>query len=739
MTVLRRLVLVSTFVVSGVVSGLVTSLPTPRPVSAAACGGAPLTAAQLTDAFSRPGLGGAPNGGFAGGDYQHVYPLPDGRNLWLLQDVFFSADDDLRDSLTVAAHSAGFVQDGSCWTMLGGPNNQQYLGASLTVPKQRWFWPLDGDMGADGMLWVFAVEMRNPYGTGAATGAAPVATWVARIDPVTLQVRSFTPAADAGTRLYGWSITSDDSYHYLYGHCYRQFVTAVASTAQFDPTCMPHTYLARVPKGRFDLPREYWTAGGWSADRNLARPVMTRGAANPMDVQRVGDIYVNVTKVDDWWGLWLHIDKAPNPWGPWETDRSEWVVDDLRCTGCGIYHAHLLPWRDPDGSLIVSLSNGGDFPLWQRNASLYRPSFLKVPVPTYRVDQPVVGAGLTSRAAVRAIDTRTSGAPVRGGTTLRVPLAGKVAAGSVGAVVNLTAVAPSGVGYLTAWACGARMPVASSLNYRAGRTLSNAAHIRLGSNQELCVYTWADTHVVVDVTGSYTATGGVGLRVMDGVRIDSTIAGGVGAPLAAETVRTVVVAGRNGVPTSGVGAVSVTVTASQAADNGYMVVWPCGQSRPTAASLTLARGDTVSNAVVVPLGSGGAICVASSTATHVDVDLAGWWSSSGSRARLSAPYRAHDSRPSARLAAGVTTPVTLGSLPTGTRTVIGNLTAVAPSATGRIAVSDCGVPPSGSVVSHPAGETRAGVVVAELSTEGRWCVGSVAATHLVVDVTVTFT
>jgi len=269
----------------------------------AACDGSTLTAAQLSSIFSHPGLGGYANvTGFAGGDYQHVYPLPDGRNLWLFQDMFFSNDDDLRDSLTAAAHNAGLVQHGTCWSVIGGPQMQNFVGSSLTKPLYHWFWPMDGEIGADGALWIFFAEFRNANGTGAAYGGAPTGTWVARINPSTLSVLSFAPAPNASTLLYGWSIASDNQYSYMYGHCYRQFIHNVNSVAQFDATCMPNTYLARVPKGHFEMMPEYWTAGGWTTNAYLAKPLMTRGTVNAMDVQKFGDVYVNVTKIDDWWG-----------------------------------------------------------------------------------------------------------------------------------------------------------------------------------------------------------------------------------------------------------------------------------------------------------------------------------------------------------------------------------------------------------------------------------------------------
>lgn len=352
---------------------------TPAPTAAASCTTA-LSAAQLNTVFASPGVGRtATTKGFGGGDYQHVYDLGGGRRLWLFQDLFFSNDNDLRDSLQDAAHNAGLLQRGECWTTVGGPRMRNFIGSAQTTPLRRWFWPMDGERGADGKLWIFMAEMTNPNGTGATWGAAPVATWVARIDPTTLAVLSF--AKVGGSRLYGWSVVSDTQWSYLYGHCYRQYTRQINGVGQFDPTCMPSSYLARVPKGQFGAKPTYWTGSRWSANASAARPVLTRGSANPMDVQRFGDVYVNVTKIDDWWGASVYVDRAPTPQGPWTRAQTIDIVQRRKCSQCGIYHAVILPNLGPDGKMIVAWSNGGPFHLWQRNAALYRPSFVSVAVP----------------------------------------------------------------------------------------------------------------------------------------------------------------------------------------------------------------------------------------------------------------------------------------------------------------------------------------------------------------------
>ncbi len=136
------------------------------PSAQAACAAGNLTARQLNTVFAQPGIGRTATArGFGGGDYEHVYELPGGRKLWLFQDMFFSNDNDLRDTMTYAAHNAGLVQTGRCWTLVGGPQMRNFIGSSLTTPLYHWFWPMDGEIGADGALWIFMAEMSNPMTT----------------------------------------------------------------------------------------------------------------------------------------------------------------------------------------------------------------------------------------------------------------------------------------------------------------------------------------------------------------------------------------------------------------------------------------------------------------------------------------------------------------------------------------------------------------------------------------------
>ena len=85
------------------------------------------------------------------------------------------------------------------------------------------------------------------------------------------------------------------------------------------------------------------------------------------------------------------------------------------------------------------------------------------------------------------------------------------------------------------------------------------------------------------------------------------------------------IAGRGGVPGSGVGSVALNVTAVSASGAGYLTVWPAGQGQPNASNLNVVAGQTVPNMVIVPLGVNGQISIFSSVTVDLLVDVLGWF------------------------------------------------------------------------------------------------------------------
>lgn len=115
-------------------------------------------------------------------------------------------------------------------------------------------------------------------------------------------------------------------------------------------------------------------------------------------------------------------------------------------------------------------------------------------------------------APFRFVDTRdryraelnigTSGARLGTGQVLTIQVAGVrgVPADAKAVSVNVTVTDAAGSGYLTAWPCGER-PLASTANFTAGESVSNAAQLPLSADGRLCIFAQTAAHVVVDMNG----------------------------------------------------------------------------------------------------------------------------------------------------------------------------------------------------------------------------------------------
>ncbi len=124
-------------------------------------------------------------------------------------------------------------------------------------------------------------------------------------------------------------------------------------------------------------------------------------------------------------------------------------------------------------------------------------------------------AQLTSLVPARLLDTRVGTGTIDGqfagggalgaGGTFDLPVSGRggVPVSGVAAVVlNVTAVTPSGTGYITAWPSGTARPNASNLNFTPGSTRPNLVIAALGDNGQIALFNSAGfTDVVVDVVG----------------------------------------------------------------------------------------------------------------------------------------------------------------------------------------------------------------------------------------------
>ena len=228
--------------------------------------------------------------------------------------------------------------------------------------------------------------------------------------------------------------------------------------------------------------------------------------------------------------------------------------------------------------------------------------------------------GLVTSAPQRVVDTRTSGGRRQ---QLTVPLGAVVPAAATAVDLNVTATDPLFNGFLTVYPCGTDRPLASNLNFVAGQTVANLVTVKIGADRSVCVFSNVPTNVVVDVSGSF-APGGAAVHAVSPARLLDTRDGSGGwlGALAAGQVIDLTVAGTAGLPDGATG-VLLNVTATGATSAAYITVFPCGSDRPLASNLNVAAGQTVANAVVVPLGTGQA-CFFSSAPLHLVADIAGY-------------------------------------------------------------------------------------------------------------------
>jgi subtilisin family serine protease len=86
------------------------------------------------------------------------------------------------------------------------------------------------------------------------------------------------------------------------------------------------------------------------------------------------------------------------------------------------------------------------------------------------------------------------------------------------------------------------------------------------------------------------------------------------------------VGGAGGVPTSGVSAVVLNVTATNPSSASYVTVFPTGAARPTASSLNLVRYWTGANSVTMGLGTGGQVSLYNNAgSTDLIADVVGFY------------------------------------------------------------------------------------------------------------------
>lgn len=350
----------------------------------------------------------------------------------------------------------------------------------------------------------------------------------------------------------------------------------------------------------------------------------------------------------------------------------------------------------------------------------------------------------------RLLDTRNglggSTRPAAGGT-VRLQVTGRsgVPAGAGTATLNVVASAPGGPGYVTVYPCDRPVPIASNLNY-ASETIANLVTAPLAADGSVCLFTYDSTDLVVDVFGYTGPSATQGYSPAGPLRIaDTRVATPVPGPVAAGATLQLTVAGLNGVPANA-SAVVLNVTAADTASSGHVTAYPCGGAVPNASSINYAAKANVPNLVVVPVGTGGAVCFTSYADAQLVVDLDGWYAPAATRQLTPlSPSRLLDTRiglSGTRLHGQGTLTLdvrTLAALAPTANAVVLNVTAVGPAGAGYLTVYRCdSALPKTSNVNHAAGQNSPNAVYVPLAANGTVCIYSWATTDMVVDISGSF-
>jgi hypothetical protein len=410
----------------------------------------------------------------------------------------------------------------------------------------------------------------------------------------------------------------------------------------------------------------------------------------------------------------------------------------------------------------------GDVPGCDRGATLITVAALQF---ADNIDIHLRHVGFSALAApVRLMDTRT-GEPtvdgqasgqgaIAGGTVRELQVAGRggIAADATSAVLNVTAVAGATPGFLTVFPCGTTRPTASNLNYMAGQVTPNAVITKVGTGGKVCFFAQTTVDVIVDVSGSIPRTDTFTAlpqpaRLMDTRAGEPTVDGqasGEGA-IAGGTVRELQVTGRAGVPATS--SVVLNVTAANGAGAGFLTVFPCGATRPTASNLNFVAGQVTPNAVISKVGTGGKVCFFAQTTVDVIVDVSGHVPSADTFVPLPQPARLMDTRAgeptvdgqasgAGAVAGGTVRELVVagrGGVPANAASAVLNVTAVAGTTPGFLTVFPCGTTrPTASNLNFVAGQVTPNAVITKIGTGGKVCFFAQTTVDVIVDTSGSF-
>jgi len=334
-----------------------------------------------------------------------------------------------------------------------------------------------------------------------------------------------------------------------------------------------------------------------------------------------------------------------------------------------------------------------------------------------------------------------------GGRQVRVKMAGTPGIPSDASAVsaNFTITEPGGAGFLTAYNCGEGRPAVSTLNYTPQQTVSNQAIVPLDGG-DICLFSVATSHVVIDVNGFVATTGTQWFSPMKPQRLLDTRATGV---LRAGTRMVVSMTDAPSRVPSTATAVAVNLTAVAPRTDGWVRAFPCDRPEPSTSSVSARRTRNIASSAIVPLAADGTICLSSMMQTDMVIDVTGWFGPGGGLDFVPIdPIRLADSRsfdttlnPWTRgqmVRAGQVIEVGVSGVRGVPSDVTGatiNLVALGAHTPGWLRAVPCDGISAVSNLNFSSPAPIANGANVRLSSRGTVCVVSMSNTHVIVDIT----
>ncbi len=330
---------------------------------------------------------------------------------------------------------------------------------------------------------------------------------------------------------------------------------------------------------------------------------------------------------------------------------------------------------------------------------------------------------------VRLLDTRPGvspnacfqpNAPIPGGIVRLQPARGTcegltIPANAATITGNVTAVQPSGTGFLTIYPSDAPQPLVANTNFQPNENLNNSFTVGVGAQDgAVKIFVSSTTDVVVDVTGYYAPPGTGGLYfhpLPRPVRLLETRAGNSGCYNPASPLP----GGQNRLQ-QGTGAcdgLTIPPEAQALVGNattvnsqgfGYLTLYPAGAPQPYIASSNYRPGKAVNGPFTVGLSLLGQFNIFPLQTTDLVIDITGYYSAQANDVNgpgllftsLGSPLRLLDTRagqqgcytPGAPMTAGTVytqqTQSPCTNLTPTARALIGNATVVGPDGNGYL-------------------------------------------------------